>query len=831
MNDTANNVIDARLSDALGTYFNGVTLLKTVGDCAILSGVRKQNGAPVSIYTPSFSVARDEAIAADIGKAFAVYDKIASPHLQATERLLTSRAFRKTPALAVLSCPVPVFDEAFDTLPVGARLQLFDQVLDALAALHGAGLIHGNVSAEVVRRETAGGIARLTDLTFSGDRSTTVTSQPVAYQSAHVINTTQPTAEDDVHAAGMLGYRILLGVDGPAIALNGGAADTETLVAAILGESREAPEANMLFPEGHEKSEQVARLLARMTGRLPNAAPYSNAGAAKRAFQSVLSGVSAPEPITTPMTPAAGMPTAQIAHAAPAGVSKPIAITLFAGFLCSTAAAGYFYLANQTSLEQRDFVFAKLESEIARFEDVEAARQELRGADRALATALASGAALASTQASAAVESARQALAFADDTLETAPSDAASQAGQARAQAEMAQELLANVKQAAFYARDTALSAEALAALALDDVKAMLDASDLSDQADAAQAEGRLETAAQLWSEAETAFAALTEQARTTAESTRKQVQDADTSAAGAGAILAKSYIGRADVAFGEGRFADADALYKAALVTLDAPTKRDASGPVETREFSIGDSPAHLQDAITLCREAAPIDPANCPDVRPDGEGARTVALTPFSLDTTEVSVADFKRFVGETGHVSEAETAGRIVALTSSGEARLIDGGYTWSTPDGAGSQAAPERPVTNISLTDARAYCAWAGGRLPREAEWEAVARGDSQAAFPWGTWSAEAPVWRGAPTPARRLPTPVSTAGGATSQGHQGMAGNVREWVMGEDGAVLKGGSWNTANPADLRISARLIVPGNAPGVDFGFRCARDLEAWP
>ncbi|MEP5197902.1 MAG: hypothetical protein ABJQ66_00650, partial [Paracoccaceae bacterium] len=99
MNDTANNVIDARLSEALGTYFNGVTLLKTVGDCAILSGVRKQNGAPVSIYTPSFAVARDEAIAADIGKAFATYDKIASPHLQATERLLTSRAFRKSPAL------------------------------------------------------------------------------------------------------------------------------------------------------------------------------------------------------------------------------------------------------------------------------------------------------------------------------------------------------------------------------------------------------------------------------------------------------------------------------------------------------------------------------------------------------------------------------------------------------------------------------------------------------------------------------------------------------------------------------------------------------------
>ncbi|MEO9827226.1 MAG: SUMF1/EgtB/PvdO family nonheme iron enzyme [Paracoccaceae bacterium] len=832
MNDTANNVIDARLSEALGTYFNGVTLLKTVGDCAILSGVRKQNGAPVSIYTPSFAVARDEAIAADIGKAFATYDKIASPHLQATERLLTSRAFRKSPALAVLSCPVPVFDEAFDTLPVDARLQLFDQVLDGLAALHGAGLIHGNLSADVVRRETTGGIARLTDLTFSGDRSTTVTAQPAAYQSAQVINTTQPRAEDDVHAAGMLGYRILLGPDGPAIALTGGPADPEAVVAAILGEARDAPDAAILFPDGHEKSEQVARLLARMTGRLPNATPYSNAGAAKRAFQSVLTGVSAPEPITAPSASATSVPTAHMASPSPTGVSKAVAITLFTGFLCSTAAASYFYMANQTSLDQRDSVVARLKSDTARFNSTEAARQELRNADRALTTAVASGTALASTEASAAVESARTTLASADAAIEGTPNDAATQAGQARAQAEMALELGTNAKTMAAGARETALSAEELAALAVgSNISVLVEASDRSQQADLAQSEGRYEVAATLWSEAEAGFSALIESTRNAANETRSRIQSADLDAAGAGAILAKSYISRADAAFDEGRFANADELYQAALATLDAPVKRDAPGVAETREISIGDSPVNLDAAIALCREAAPIDPANCPSTRPAGEQARDVALTPFSVDATEVSVANFQRFVDETGHKTEAETAGRIVALTSSGEARLIDGAYTWSSPDGAGSQAVPERPVTNIALTDARAYCAWAGGRLPREAEWEAAARGDSQAAFPWGTWSAEAPVWRGAPTPARRLPTPVSAAGGATAQGHQGMAGNVREWVMGEDGAVLKGGSWNTANPADLRISARLIVPGNAPGVDFGFRCARDLEAWP
>src|SRR6056297_3632382 len=251
MQDTANHVIDARLSEALGQYFNGVTLEKTVGDCAVLSGVRKQNSAPVSIYTPSFSVARDEAVTADIAKGFAAYAKLESPRLQATERLLTSRAFRKSPALAV------------------------------------------------VRREAEGGGLRLTELTFSGGRATTVAHQPAAYQSRHIVNSAQPRAEDDVHAAGMLGYRIVLGPEGPARMLTGAPADDEAIVAAVLGEARPPLTAEELFPDGHPNADQLARLLARMTGHLPNAAPYSSAAAARRAFHTVLKGQSVAEPSAT----------------------------------------------------------------------------------------------------------------------------------------------------------------------------------------------------------------------------------------------------------------------------------------------------------------------------------------------------------------------------------------------------------------------------------------------------------------------------------------------------------------------------------------------------
>lgn len=148
----------------------------------------------------------------------------------------------------------------------------------------------------------------------------------------------------------MIGYRVFGGPHGTERALTGQAAeaDDETLIAAILGEEIEAPGADALFPEGHASTEAISRLLARMIGRLPNSAPYSNADVAQRAFASVMSNPVAARAV--PETTAENVATVSAVSAPPpmaqskSGVSPAIAIMLFGGIIVSAAAAVHFYL-------------------------------------------------------------------------------------------------------------------------------------------------------------------------------------------------------------------------------------------------------------------------------------------------------------------------------------------------------------------------------------------------------------------------------------------------------------------------------------------------------
>jgi formylglycine-generating enzyme required for sulfatase activity len=158
--------------------------------------------------------------------------------------------------------------------------------------------------------------------------------------------------------------------------------------------------------------------------------------------------------------------------------------------------------------------------------------------------------------------------------------------------------------------------------------------------------------------------------------------------------------------------------------------------------------------------------------------------------------------------------------------------------SPEDWEGQQEHPNRPVVGVSWFEAVAYCAWAGGRLPTEAEWERAARGPAGSRYPWGD---KPPL---DPTRANYEsnivdPTPVGLyPKGNTSEGLCDMLGNVWEWCQDWSGdyqrgappeegeeKIVRGGSWNYI-PQSVRVSYRIVYVPVLRADGIGFRCAGD-----
>ena len=232
-------------------------------------------------------------------------------------------------------------------------------------------------------------------------------------------------------------------------------------------------------------------------------------------------------------------------------------------------------------------------------------------------------------------------------------------------------------------------------------------------------------------------------------------------------------------------------------------------------------------------------------------GESERpehTVYLDALYIDKYEVTNAQFAQFLNEQGN--------------------QVEGGVTWLdleddyclikqvSGDYQPKSGYEDHPVIAVSWYGARAYCQWAGKRLPTEAEWEKAARG-TDGKYPWGNTfdgsrlnfcDVNCPFddWKDASAADGYAYTaPVgSYPGGASPYGALDMAGNVWEWAAdwydsgyysqspghnppGPDSGeerVMRGGSWD-GPPLLMRSTHRLM---GYPGLRFyvvGFRCAR------
>ncbi len=201
-----------------------------------------------------------------------------------------------------------------------------------------------------------------------------------------------------------------------------------------------------------------------------------------------------------------------------------------------------------------------------------------------------------------------------------------------------------------------------------------------------------------------------------------------------------------------------------------------------------------------------------------PEERPVREVAVDAFWIDEHPVTVAEFRRFVKATGHVTCAErppardeypdadpsllVPGSLVFHPTPGPVSLDDyrawwhyvPGATWERPEGPASDVytRARHPVVHVTHADAAAYAAWAGKALPTEAEWEYAARGGLDGrVFCWGdefmpggrlmanTWHGEFPFRQARPDEWLRT-SPVGTYP-PNGYGLYDMAGNVWEWT--------------------------------------------------
>jgi formylglycine-generating enzyme required for sulfatase activity len=199
---------------------------------------------------------------------------------------------------------------------------------------------------------------------------------------------------------------------------------------------------------------------------------------------------------------------------------------------------------------------------------------------------------------------------------------------------------------------------------------------------------------------------------------------------------------------------------------------------------------------------------------------------VAPFFIDKYPVTDAQFKKFLDATNYAPR--DAANFLRDWSNG-----------TFPSGW-----ENRPVTWVSLEDARAYAAWAGKRLPHEWEWQLAAQGTDGRIFPWGD------QWLASNVPTLAIghsmtgPDPVDAhPQGASPYGVMDMVGNVWQWTEEfiDDhtrAAIVRGGEYYQPQGSiwyfpqayrnDEHGKLLLMAPGYDRSGGVGFRCARDAQ---
>ncbi len=250
------------------------------------------------------------------------------------------------------------------------------------------------------------------------------------------------------------------------------------------------------------------------------------------------------------------------------------------------------------------------------------------------------------------------------------------------------------------------------------------------------------------------------------------------------------------------------------------------------------------------------------------------SASLSGFYMDATEVTNAQFTKFVKETKYVTTAEHApvweelkkqlpagtpkppdsmlvaaslvfsspGKKVDLNNPGAWWVWKKGANWKHPQGPSStiKGKDKYPVVQLSWDDAVAYCKWAGKRLPTAAEWETAARGGlKNVKYPWGnedidTGKIRANTWQGS------FPNVNTERDGVyglaatrsfapNNYGLYDMAGNVWEWCSDDSNGekVVKGGSFlcNSTYCEGYRIDNKMTSSRDTGLEHTGFRCVK------